>query len=85
MGRTEPKRRDRAIVLGMGTGHCGLRLLARILGSQPDALVTHEQPPLLSWELRTGDAGVQQRLERLLATRPRMARSMALPQPFPSW
>jgi hypothetical protein len=69
----------------MGTGHCGLRLLARILGSQPDALVTHEQPPLLSWELRPGDARVKQRLERLLATRPRMARSMALPQPFPSW
>jgi len=69
MGRTEPTRCERAIVLGMGAGQCGLRLLARILDAQPDAKVTHEQPPLLPWELRPGEPGVKQRLERLLATR----------------
>jgi len=69
MGRTEPTRCDRAIVLGMGAGQCGLRLLARILDAQPDAKMTHEQPPLLPWELRPGEPGVKQRLERLLANR----------------
>jgi len=66
----------------MATGHCGMRLLARILDSQPDAQVTQEQPPLSSWELRTGEPGIKQRLERLLASRPkrRVSRPMALPQ-----
>ena len=36
MGRTEHKRRDRSLVMDTGAGHCGLRLLARIVDSQPD-------------------------------------------------
>lgn len=37
------------IILGLGAGQCGMRLLAQILNKQPHTKVTHEQPPLLPW------------------------------------
>ena len=41
---------NRRLVLGIGTGRCGSHALAELLNHQPDANVTHEQPPLLDWQ-----------------------------------
>jgi len=42
----------RAIVLGIGTGRCGLRRLAAVLNRQPDAQSSYEEVPWLPWERR---------------------------------
>ena len=59
---------QRQIVLGMGAGQCGTLLLAQMLDKQHDARVSHEQPPLLPWNRRSGVPGIRERLQRLLAT-----------------
>lgn len=52
------------IVLGLGSGQCGLQGLADILNRQPDCNVTYQQPPLLPWN-PTRRPLVAQRLERI--------------------
>ena len=59
----------RQIILGMGAGQCGTRLLANILGKQPNTRMTHEDPPLLSWTPTAGMGGIRERLQRILDTR----------------
>ncbi len=56
----------RQLILGMGAGQCGLPLLAQVLGKQPGARVSHQQPPLLPWMPDISGLGVRQRLQRLL-------------------
>jgi hypothetical protein len=50
----------------MGAGQCGLPLLAKIMGKQPGARVSYEQPPLLPWTRDPDGPGIRQRLQRLL-------------------
>ncbi len=52
------------IVLGMGTGHCGLDLLADILARQSGSRVTFEQQPLLPWTPRSDRPGLVERFQR---------------------
>lgn len=52
------------IILGLGAGHCGLNVLADILGHQPQTVVTLEQPPLLPWQSHPGRPAIRERLER---------------------
>ena len=59
----------RQIILGMGAGQCGGNLLASVLDGQPNAKVTHEEPPFLPWYVKPGAPGVRQRLERILERR----------------
>ena len=42
------------IILGLGTGQCGLKLLADILNAQAGARITFEEPPFLPWEYAPG-------------------------------
>src|SRR5689334_17661165 len=73
MEETRPNRGPddgRTIVLGMGTGRCGTHTLAELLNRQPDARVTHEQPPLLTWRPCPGRSAIRERLERIKRTRP---------------
>lgn len=58
----------RHMILGMGAGQCGTRLLAQILGKQPNTRVTHEQPPLLPWVREPSAPGIRERLQRMLDT-----------------
>lgn len=64
------KRERRAVpgqvVLGLGTGRCGSTSLAAMLASVEDALVTHENPPLLFWEPRQRQVEFHLRRFRLL-------------------
>ena len=57
------------ILLGMGAGYCGLELLAEVLGKQPNANISFQQPPLLPWEQSGERPVLKQRLERFKATR----------------
>ena len=43
---------NQSIVLGIGTGRCGLRSLAKILNQQPETQSSYEEPPLLPWSGR---------------------------------
>lgn len=58
----------RQLILGLGAGQCGLELLADILGRQPSARVTFQQPPFLPWARVEGTPGIRERLTRFLAT-----------------
>lgn len=60
---------SRQLLLGLGTGHCGLELLAEILNRQSHARVTYQQPPLLPWTMSPRAPGIRERLERFLRTR----------------
>lgn len=42
------------IILGLGVGQCGLKLLSDLLSAQPDTLVTHEDTPFLPWKPLSG-------------------------------
>ncbi len=42
---------SQSIILGIGTGRCGLASLAKILNQQPDAVCSFDEPPLLPWNL----------------------------------
>ena len=52
------------IVLGIGTGRCGMSSLAKILNQQPDMVCSHEEPPLLPWHHADGQDAVRQRFAR---------------------
>ncbi len=41
-----------SILLGIGTGCCGLRSLARILNRQPGTQCSYEEPPWLEWSAK---------------------------------
>ena len=57
------------IVLGLGTGQCGLNLLAEILNQQVDAAVTLEERPLLPWNPQPNWPGLRERIARWKANR----------------
>lgn len=59
----------RQMILGMGTGQCGLELLAQILSAQANTGITYEQPPFLPWSPKDGAPGIRQRLERIRDSR----------------
>lgn len=54
----------RQFLLGMGTGGCGLVLLAEIWRQQPHCRATFQQPPLLPWESSHNRREIQERLTR---------------------
>src|SRR5262249_28456459 len=58
-----------SIILGLGSGRCGTHTLAEVLGQQPEAHFTHEQPPLLAWRRAPPAPGIRERLVRLRRTR----------------
>jgi hypothetical protein len=39
-----------SVVLGLGSGRCGSTSLTALVGSVPDSIATHENPPLVYWE-----------------------------------
>jgi len=41
---------NQSIVLGIGTGRCGLRSLAKVLRQQPETQCSYEEVPLLPWQ-----------------------------------
>jgi hypothetical protein len=53
-----------SIVLGIGTGRCGLRSLAKLLNQQPETQSSYEEPPLLPWKSCDGDRIVRERFAR---------------------
>ena len=55
---------NQSIVLGIGTGRCGLRSLAKILNQQPETQSSYEEPPLLPWKTVDGDRVVRERFAR---------------------
>lgn len=54
------------LVLGIGTGRCGLSSLASILNRQPDTKVSRYEPPYLPWRRERAQWPVIQRVEFLL-------------------
>jgi hypothetical protein len=60
---------SRRVILGMGTGQCGLRLLVEILNRQPGTKVTFEEAPWLPWRCDPAAPGLPERLKRFLETR----------------
>jgi hypothetical protein len=40
-----------SIILGIGTGRCGMASLAKVLGQQADAVCSYDEPPPLPWRL----------------------------------
>src|SRR5262245_41770041 len=60
---------SRRIILGMGTGQCGLRLLVEILNRQPATRVTYDEAPWLTWRSDPSAPGLAERLSRLAAVR----------------
>lgn len=59
----------RPVILGMGTGQCGLERLVEILNRQPRTRVSFEEMPWLPWRIEPNAPGLPERLNRLLATR----------------
>ena len=55
---------NQSIVLGIGTGRCGLRSLAKILNRQPETQSSYEEPPLLPWKLSDAERVVRERFAR---------------------
>ena len=55
---------NQSIVLGIGTGRCGLRSLAKILNQQPETQSSYEEPPLLPWTFSDGERVVRERFAR---------------------
>jgi hypothetical protein len=53
-----------SIVLGIGTGRCGLRSLAKILNQQPETQSSYEEPPLLPWKPTDGERVLRERFAR---------------------
>jgi hypothetical protein len=71
---------DQRIVLGMGTGRCGMHALAQFLSQQPDFDVTHEEWPLLSWTSKVAADLIRERFLRI--RRKRTARVIGDVAPF---
>ena len=61
---------DQRLVLVIGSGRCGTHAVAQLLSRQPDANVTHEQPPLLPWKPYSSTAVIRVRLARMRRERP---------------
>ncbi|MDO4584820.1 MAG: hypothetical protein Q4D62_12035 [Planctomycetia bacterium] len=57
------------IILGLGVGQCGLKLLSEMLCAQPDTLVTYEDRPFLPWQQPADPSCMATRLERWRKTR----------------
>jgi hypothetical protein len=57
--------RKKKFVFGMGSGCCGTASLALLLNSQPNALVSHELAPILTWDNREGKDLMQFRYGQL--------------------
>jgi hypothetical protein len=53
-----------SIILGIGTGRCGLGSLAKILNQQPDAVCSFNEPPLLPWRHDDGARVIRGRFAR---------------------
>jgi hypothetical protein len=53
-----------SIVLGIGTGRCGLRSLAKLLNQQPDVQSSYEEPPLLPSKSCDADRVIRERFAR---------------------
>src|SRR5208337_272097 len=58
---------NQSIVLGIGTGRCGLRSLAKILNEQAETQSSYEEPPLLPWKPADGERVVRERFARFRA------------------
>ena len=54
---TDPE--DGKLVIGIGTGRSGSTSLTKLLQLQPNAFVSHERPPRLSWAPNQQRLGVQ--------------------------
>lgn len=53
-----------SILLGIGTGRCGLASLARVLNRQTEAQSSFEEPPLLPWRHTDGQRVLGERFAR---------------------
>jgi hypothetical protein len=53
-----------SIILGIGTGRCGMASLARVLNQQPDAQCSYDEPPLLPWDHDDGPQILRARFAR---------------------
>lgn len=60
--------KSQRIIIGMGTGRCGTRSLAKLLSQQRGTRITHEERPLLPWRNARASVLVS-RLERMQLTR----------------
>ena len=55
---------NQSIVLGIGTGRCGLRSLAKVLNQQAETQSSYEEPPLLPWRFSDGERVIRERFAR---------------------
>ena len=53
-----------SILLGIGTGRCGLASLAKVLHQQTDVLCSHDEPPRLPWKHGDGRRVMRERFAR---------------------
>jgi hypothetical protein len=53
-----------SIILGIGTGRCGLASLAQILNKQTEAQSSYKEPPLLPWKPVDASRVIHQRFAR---------------------
>jgi hypothetical protein len=58
---------NQSIVLGIGTGRCGLRSLAKLLNQQPETQSSYEEPPLLPWKPSDAERVIRERFARFRA------------------
>ncbi len=66
--RDRPKRAEPgAVVLGIGSGRCGSTTLTAAFAGVPNALSTHENPPILFWEPQEPQLQMQFERFRLVA------------------
>lgn len=63
-----------AIVIGTGSGQCGLFWLAKLLSSQPATRILHECRPLLPWDNGLAPHSMRSRFETIIRANPRTAR-----------
>jgi hypothetical protein len=55
---------DQSIILGIGTGRCGMASLAKVLSQQPEMVCSHDEPPLLPWKNSEGRRLIPERFAR---------------------
>ena len=76
---------NQSIVLGIGTGRCGLRSLAKILNQQPETQSSYEEPPLLPWKLSEGNGSFANGSRGFAKTGAAESCAMWPPFIFPTW
>ncbi|MGA2258113.1 MAG: hypothetical protein ABSG53_25895, partial [Thermoguttaceae bacterium] len=59
---------NQSIILGIGTGRCGLKALAKLLNQQPDVLSSYEELPFLPWQVADGERVIKARFARFRST-----------------